>query len=56
MVTTHKGATNNDLMAASPGVNNICLPKKIIVVDSIPVLMTGKINYPAVIELANNCS
>ncbi len=53
MVTTHKGATNNDLMAASPGVNNICLPKKIIVVDSIPVLMTGKINYPAVIDLAN---
>lgn len=53
MVTTHKGASINDLMAASPGVNNICLPKKIIVVESIPVLMTGKINYPAVIELAN---
>ena len=52
LVTTHKGATINDLMTASPGVNNICLPKKIIIVESVPVLMTGKVNYPAVIEIA----
>ena len=54
LVTTHKDATINDLMTASPGVNNICLPKKIIVVESVPVLMTGKVNYPAVTELAKS--
>lgn len=52
LLTTHSNATINDLMLASPGVNNISLPKKILVVDEIPVLMTGKVNYPAVIELA----
>jgi len=30
------------------------LPKKIIIADTIPVMATGKINYPAVVELASN--
>ncbi len=52
LLTTQQGATINDILVSSPGVANICLPKKILIVESIPVLMTGKINYPAVIELA----
>jgi acyl-[acyl-carrier-protein]-phospholipid O-acyltransferase / long-chain-fatty-acid--[acyl-carrier-protein] ligase len=51
LVTTQKQATVNDLVAASPGVANICLPKKILIVDEIPVMATGKINYPAVTAL-----
>ena len=51
LMTTQKQATVNDLVAASPGVANICLPKKILIVDEIPVMATGKINYPAVTAL-----
>jgi len=40
LVTTHKQATINDLMAASPGAH-ISLPKKILIVDSIPVMAAG---------------
>ena len=52
LVTTQKQATLNDLAAASKGVAYICLPKKILSVAAIPVMATGKINYPAVTELA----
>jgi acyl-[acyl-carrier-protein]-phospholipid O-acyltransferase / long-chain-fatty-acid--[acyl-carrier-protein] ligase len=51
LLTTQKDATTHYLSAASPGVAAISLPKKILVVDSIPLLATGKINYPAVNEL-----
>ncbi len=53
LVTTQKQAVISELLAASPGVSNINLPKKIMIVDSIPVMATGKINYPAVLNLAN---
>ncbi len=52
LLTTQKEATTQQLAAASPGVAAISLPKKILFVDSIPLLGTGKINYPAVTELA----
>ena len=52
LLTTQKQAAVSDLTAASPGVAAIMLPKKIMVVDAIPVMATGKINYPAVTELA----
>jgi len=52
LLTTHKQATPPALAAASPGVAPILLPKKILVVDTIPVMATGKTNYPAVTELA----
>lgn len=52
LVTTQKQATLGDLAAASKGVAYISLPKKVLVVDSIPLMATGKINYPAVTELA----
>jgi len=52
LLTTHKQATVNDLAAASKGVALILLPKKILIVDAIPVMATGKTNYIAVTELA----
>lgn len=51
LLTTQKDATTQFLSAASRGVAAISLPKKILVVDSIPLMATGKINYPAVTEL-----
>jgi acyl-[acyl-carrier-protein]-phospholipid O-acyltransferase/long-chain-fatty-acid--[acyl-carrier-protein] ligase len=51
LLTTQKDATTYYLSAASPGVAAISLPKKILVVDTIPLLASGKINYPAVTEL-----
>ena len=53
LVTTQKQAVIIDLIAASPGISNISIPKKILIVDSIPVMATGKINYPAVLNLTN---
>jgi len=52
LLTTQKDATNKQLSAASKGVNAISLPKKVFTVDTIPVLATGKTNYPEVTKLA----
>jgi acyl-[acyl-carrier-protein]-phospholipid O-acyltransferase/long-chain-fatty-acid--[acyl-carrier-protein] ligase len=52
LLTTQKQATINELATASKGVAQILMPKKILIVDSIPVMATGKINYIAVTELA----
>ncbi len=52
LITTQKQATVQQLADASPGVAAILLPKKIIVVEAIPVMATGKTNYIAVTELA----
>jgi len=52
LLTTYKQATVSDLAAASKGVALILLPKKILIVDAIPVMATGKTNYIAVTELA----
>jgi acyl-[acyl-carrier-protein]-phospholipid O-acyltransferase/long-chain-fatty-acid--[acyl-carrier-protein] ligase len=56
LLTTQKEATPHQLAAASPGVSAISLPRKVMVVDSIPVLASGKINYPAVSDLVLNMS
>jgi acyl-[acyl-carrier-protein]-phospholipid O-acyltransferase / long-chain-fatty-acid--[acyl-carrier-protein] ligase len=56
LVTTQKAATLQQLIAASPGVAAINLPKKIIFVDAIPVMATGKTNYIAVTELAKTAT
>lgn len=53
LVTTQKNANISDLAAASPGVAPISLPKKILIVNAIPVMASGKVNYPAVTELAS---
>lgn len=54
LVTTQKMATVNHLATVSPGVSNISLPKKILIVDAIPVMATGKVNYPAVSSLVES--
>ncbi len=54
LLTTQKDAAIQTLVAASPGVAAISLPKKILIVESIPMLATGKINYPGVSELVLN--
>jgi acyl-[acyl-carrier-protein]-phospholipid O-acyltransferase/long-chain-fatty-acid--[acyl-carrier-protein] ligase len=51
LLTTQKGATSKQLSASAEGVHAIGLPKKIFVVDAIPVLATGKTNYPEVNKL-----
>ena len=53
LVTTQKQATVNELVVASPGVAHISLPKKILIVEAIPVMATGKVNYRAVTALAS---
>jgi acyl-[acyl-carrier-protein]-phospholipid O-acyltransferase / long-chain-fatty-acid--[acyl-carrier-protein] ligase len=52
LLTTQAGANAVALGDASPGVAPILLPKKVLVVDAIPIMATGKLNYPAVGELA----
>lgn len=52
LLTTQKEATSKHLIAVSKGVSPISLPRKVFVVDAIPVLATGKTNYPEVAKLA----
>lgn len=52
LVTTYKQASVSELAASAKGVAQISLPRKILVVDAIPVMATGKTNYIAVAELA----
>jgi len=52
LLTTQVGATIQHLFSHLTGVNRIALPKTIVVVEHIPVLATGKINYPEVARLA----
>ena len=51
LLTTQKNATISDLMAVNDGVSNLSIPKKILITETIPVLVTGKTNYPGVSEL-----
>jgi len=52
LLTTEKHASEAQLKSSAEGVNSIYLPKKVFIVDSIPVLATGKTNYPEVAILA----
>jgi acyl-[acyl-carrier-protein]-phospholipid O-acyltransferase/long-chain-fatty-acid--[acyl-carrier-protein] ligase len=52
LLTTHKGATLHDLIRSAAGVAQISLPRKVLVVDVIPVLATGKTNYIEATALA----
>jgi acyl-[acyl-carrier-protein]-phospholipid O-acyltransferase / long-chain-fatty-acid--[acyl-carrier-protein] ligase len=54
LLTTQKSANLSELTAVATGFAAIGLPKKIIEVDAIPVMATGKVNYPAVTELAQS--
>ena len=52
LLTTQRGATPKQLADSSPGVAAITLPKKVLVLDKIPVLPTGKTDYISATELA----
>jgi len=52
LLTTQEKATVKQLTTIAEGVAAINLPKKIFTVPAIPVLATGKTNYPQVSELA----
>jgi len=52
LMTTQENATSKNLIALAKGVASINLPKKLILVESVPVMATGKINYIAATELA----
>ncbi|MEQ1636919.1 MAG: AMP-binding protein [Methylococcales bacterium] len=52
LLTTQKQATLKQLAERSKGVAAISLPRKIITVPNLPVLASGKINYPEVSALA----
>ena len=54
LVTTQAEATINQLTSVATGIAAISLPKKIIIIDTLPVMATGKINYPAVTELVSH--
>ncbi len=51
LLTTQAQATLKQLTDAVTGVATINLPRKILSVEAIPVLATGKVNYPQVTEL-----
>jgi len=54
LLTTHKVANTKLLADASPGVASILLPKKVLVVEKVPLLATGKTDYPTATQLATD--
>ncbi len=54
LVTTHRNAELRELLAAARerGVPEIAVPRDVMVVDKLPLLGTGKMDYPAVQRLA----
>jgi acyl-[acyl-carrier-protein]-phospholipid O-acyltransferase/long-chain-fatty-acid--[acyl-carrier-protein] ligase len=53
LITTEKTATLHDLAKSSHGVAAINLPKKILFIDAIPVMATGKTDYVALTTWCN---
>jgi acyl-[acyl-carrier-protein]-phospholipid O-acyltransferase/long-chain-fatty-acid--[acyl-carrier-protein] ligase len=54
LVTTRRDATIRDILAhaRARGMAEIAVPRTVLSVDAIPLLGTGKIDYPAVQRLA----
>ncbi len=52
LVTTYRNANANELIGKAKGISPINLPRKFVIVEKIPVLGTGKINYVEVTALA----
>jgi len=50
LVTTQEKADLADFTAVSKGIAAICLPKKIVMIENLPVLGNGKINYIALTD------
>jgi acyl-[acyl-carrier-protein]-phospholipid O-acyltransferase/long-chain-fatty-acid--[acyl-carrier-protein] ligase len=56
LVTTQRGAEPRDLLAAARdrGLTEIQVPREVMVVDKLPLLGTGKTDYPAVQRLSES--
>ena len=56
LVTTHPGATREELVIFGKAnkMGEITIPKKILIVKVMPLLGSGKVDYPAVKELVGN--
>ena len=54
LLTTQEKADCKTLMANADGIGAINLPRKVFVVKEVPIMATGKIDYPAVTELAKS--
>ncbi len=52
LITTLASVTSREIIKQAKGVPSLTLPKKFINVEKLPVLATGKMNYPAASELA----
>ncbi len=52
LLTTRRDANAKQLAEAAPGVASINLPKKVFVLDKLPLLATGKTDYPGATALA----
>lgn len=52
LVTDVRDASRNEILRNANGIGEINLPKIVVPVDSIPLMGSGKIDYPAVIDLA----
>jgi acyl-[acyl-carrier-protein]-phospholipid O-acyltransferase/long-chain-fatty-acid--[acyl-carrier-protein] ligase len=54
-LTTHSGAEARDLLqqARARGLAEIMVPRSIVAVDALPLLGTGKLDYPALQLLAD---
>ena len=52
LLTTQANPTIQELEAVAEGVAKIGLPRKIFAVEHIPVMATGKVNYPEATEMA----
>lgn len=53
LITTQKDATLHELTKSAEGVAAINLPKKILFIDAIPVMATGKTDYVALMKWVN---
>ncbi len=52
LITTQENANSKELNKLAHNVPSLSLPKKFMRVEQVPVLATGKLNYPAATELA----
>ena len=52
LLTSRRDASARALADASPGIAAINLPRKVFVLEKLPVLATGKIDYPIATQLA----
>ncbi len=58
LITEHEGAVRKDLtkQAKQDGLSELAVPKKVMVVKAVPILGTGKVDYPGVADLVKDAT